>query len=1075
MAAAAPRWKLFGEPLADVLRHEQRAPNRVPFVLDSCLAHVLAHNAPDPSTVASRAAAASRAQTEARSRLAALARAFSSAHAALAGDPLSTGTWTAAEALAVARHYVARLPRAAAVGEPEWALVRRVVVFCRKLASVPDHGQRVGVSESCEFWTRALCRPATDEDEAASRSLLSLVIRKGVVEQQPSVPQSPAAAADPDQRVAALERALGEATERNSSLQLALDRERLLRALAASQLKGYTGAVRAFLKCQESEEGGAAVVAVADACSVAVRSEGEEVTTHSFDLVLGPGARAHELADAAQDLARSVAEGYNCVVLSWGITGSGTRDALFGSQTEPGAAVGLLEHLRKCIHEAAEAEAETEVFASAVALSAQEHMRDLLSHDVHPSVLLQPDNNWLLKDATESRCFIDDLAKWWTVFASQTNISALEPSSHAIVSFRVSSRSTKTKELRTGRLTFISLSPAEAKTEDNAFIEGVAKGLSEGHTDVKFAARKLGCFLSSALGGNSKTVLVTCCLPDASPAATRASFELARCLETVRNHPRSNVESVQVRSLAEALRCYVTCCLPDASPAATRASFELARCLETVRNHPRSNVEAVQVRSLAEALSSCQQRCAAAESQLAELRRRAEAAGEDRAQPHLRQQQQAAPVVPPSPPASPAGRRFTHARGGSGRKSFDGSMLNLSALKKGVERLRVSIDASQEESDQAEKFRDSEGTALESPMVDITIGFPDAKPMYLSTALLNDASLRGEELRFMCSAKERRGRAIIKLRSKNDLVGETSFDLTTYSSPGVDCWLPLRGRGEIRVVLCIGASRVEIKYHLEETIGSGSTGIVYRATDRGSGKVVAIKAIDKETMDTEGLDVLEHEVGIMTRLKHQNIVELYEVISTSNHIYLIMELVDGGDLFGGIEEKGKYAEPEAAGIARQILSAVAYMKEAGVAHRDLKLENVLLTSCGTVKISDFGFSKHCQSLLMRSVVGTPSYMAPEIIAGAQYSYECDVWSVGVIVFILLSGTFPFYGHSIAELSRNVLKGKFTFDQEWDGISNEAKEFVGRALQRDQDKRPQASALLSDPWIAANAGSPSERT
>lgn len=216
---------------------------------------------------------------------------------------------------------------------------------------------------------------------------------------------------------------------------------------------------------------------------------------------------------------------------------------------------------------------------------------------------------------------------------------------------------------------------------------------------------------------------------------------------------------------------------------------------------------------------------------------------------------------------------------------------------------------------------------------------------------------------------------------------------------------------------------------------------------------------------------LENEVQVLQRLKHPNIVELAAVYEDKTHVYLVMELVTGGELFDRIVEKGSYTEQDASKLIRQVLEAVFFMHEKGVVHRDLKPENLLYycpAEDSKIMISDFGLSKTEGSGTMATACGTPGYVAPEVLAQKPYGKEVDIWSIGVIAYILLCGYPPFYDENDSELFRQILKAEYEFDSPyWDEISESAKDFIRNLMCKDADKRLTCKQALAHPWICGN--------
>jgi len=271
---------------------------------------------------------------------------------------------------------------------------------------------------------------------------------------------------------------------------------------------------------------------------------------------------------------------------------------------------------------------------------------------------------------------------------------------------------------------------------------------------------------------------------------------------------------------------------------------------------------------------------------------------------------------------------------------------------------------------------------------------------------------------------------------------------------------------------------LEDRYELKDLLGTGAFSQVRLAESKvETGQLYAVKIIDKTALKGKE-DSLENEIKVLRRfsdrLKHPNIVQLLETYEDRSKVYLVMELVTGGELFDRIVEKGSYTEKDAADLIRQVLEAVDYMHEQGVVHRDLKPEN-LLYYCpdedSKIMISDFGLSKMEDSGIMATACGTPGYVAPEVLAQKPYGKAVDVWSIGVISYILLCGYPPFYDESDANLFAQILKGEFEFDSPyWDDISDSAKDFIRRLMCVDVNKRYTCREALQHPWISGNAAS-----
>ncbi|XP_017062775.1 calcium/calmodulin-dependent protein kinase type 1 isoform X2 [Drosophila eugracilis] len=267
---------------------------------------------------------------------------------------------------------------------------------------------------------------------------------------------------------------------------------------------------------------------------------------------------------------------------------------------------------------------------------------------------------------------------------------------------------------------------------------------------------------------------------------------------------------------------------------------------------------------------------------------------------------------------------------------------------------------------------------------------------------------------------------------------------------------------------------IEEKYNLHGLLGTGAFSEVRLAESKDSpGDHFAVKIIDKKALKGKE-ESLENEIRVLRRLTHPNIVQLLETYEDKSKVYLVMELVTGGELFDRIVEKGSYTEKDASHLIRQILEAVDYMHEQGVVHRDLKPENLLYYSPdddSKIMISDFGLSKMEDSGIMATACGTPGYVAPEVLAQKPYGKAVDVWSIGVISYILLCGYPPFYDENDANLFAQILKGEFEFDSPyWDEISESAKHFIKNLMCVAVENRYTCKQALAHAWISGNEAS-----
>uniref|UniRef100_A0A3B3ILC0 Calcium/calmodulin dependent protein kinase I n=1 Tax=Oryzias latipes TaxID=8090 RepID=A0A3B3ILC0_ORYLA len=264
---------------------------------------------------------------------------------------------------------------------------------------------------------------------------------------------------------------------------------------------------------------------------------------------------------------------------------------------------------------------------------------------------------------------------------------------------------------------------------------------------------------------------------------------------------------------------------------------------------------------------------------------------------------------------------------------------------------------------------------------------------------------------------------------------------------------------------------VKEQYDFKEILGTGAFSEVVLAEEKRTHKLVAIKCIPKKALEGKE-NSIENEIAVLHKIKHPNIVSLEDIFESKSHLYLIMQLVSGGELFDRIIEKGFYTEKDASKLIQQILDAVKYLHDMGIVHRDLKPENLLYYSMdedSKIMISDFGLSKiEGSGSVMSTACGTPGYVAPEVLAQKPYSKAVDCWSIGVISYILLCGYPPFYDENDAKLFEQILKAEYEFDSPyWDDISDSAKDFIVHLMEKDSNTRYTCDQALLHPWIAGD--------
>ena len=268
----------------------------------------------------------------------------------------------------------------------------------------------------------------------------------------------------------------------------------------------------------------------------------------------------------------------------------------------------------------------------------------------------------------------------------------------------------------------------------------------------------------------------------------------------------------------------------------------------------------------------------------------------------------------------------------------------------------------------------------------------------------------------------------------------------------------------------IGNRGLRDSYEVVKNLGKGSFGKVLQVRNKFTHKLYACKKISKLNMNQPKF---QKEVEILMRMDHPNIIKLYEVFESDHSVYLITEECFGGELFERILKRMKkndlYNEKEACKIMQQVIGAIEYCHNNGIVHRDLKPENLLYAKAGeeednTIKIADFGLSRNIDNnKTLSSKVGTAYYVPPEILAG-KYNEKCDIWSAGVILYILLSGETPFNGSNNDLIYSKIKKIDFSFpDNKWQNISKEAKDLISKMIVKE-DVRLSASQVLEHPWF-----------
>lgn len=272
---------------------------------------------------------------------------------------------------------------------------------------------------------------------------------------------------------------------------------------------------------------------------------------------------------------------------------------------------------------------------------------------------------------------------------------------------------------------------------------------------------------------------------------------------------------------------------------------------------------------------------------------------------------------------------------------------------------------------------------------------------------------------------------------------------------------------------------VETYYDFHEDVGQGQYAQVFKGKKKSDGENaadVAIKIIDRKDTGANVQSVTDKEIEVMLKIDHPGCVKLHEVYQTADQVQLVMELMEGRDLFDRVITRKKYSEANAIALMKQVCHGVRHLHEQNIIHRDLKPENILLchaeedTNC---KVADFGLSKlfpeDARDLQTQTLCGTPGYVAPEVLNREPYGVEIDAWSVGVIAYIVLCGFPPFPLDMAANSVKKVKNAEFTFPMpQWNGISEEAKDFISQTILVDKDKRLTMDGAIAHPWLTGAA-------
>ncbi|PKK69738.1 serine/threonine-protein kinase aurora-1-like protein [Rhizophagus irregularis] len=256
-------------------------------------------------------------------------------------------------------------------------------------------------------------------------------------------------------------------------------------------------------------------------------------------------------------------------------------------------------------------------------------------------------------------------------------------------------------------------------------------------------------------------------------------------------------------------------------------------------------------------------------------------------------------------------------------------------------------------------------------------------------------------------------------------------------------------------------------FEMGNPLGEGRFGRVYMAREKDSKKIVAIKVIfKKEFRENNMIEQLKREVEIQSHLRHSNILRLYGYFHDKHRVFLVLEYAENGELYKNLQKDGPFTEHKAASYISQIAAALVYLQKKKVIHRDMKPENILLSSDGKIKISDFGWAIHTPDASQRRMTfcGTPDYLAPEMIKDMGYGQKIDAWALGVLCYEFLVGEPPFMVEDLRETYQKIATVDYKIP---DQISLEAKDLISSLLQSDPEKRLPLDQVTTHPWILKN--------
>jgi len=336
----------------------------------------------------------------------------------------------------------------------------------------------------------------------------------------------------------------------------------------------------------------------------------------------------------------------------------------------------------------------------------------------------------------------------------------------------------------------------------------------------------------------------------------------------------------------------------------------------------------------------------------------------------------------------------------------------------------------------------------------------------LVDASLNFMSLKNNEIKLIVTVIEatngpRKNEIVVSIKERN---GPANLSLFAHDAREHAMWLDALQRGATR--------NISNYYTVEKQLGKGAFGEVFFGKHKVTGEQVAIKKMARKDFSYKELQQLQREIYVSTSVTHEHLVQTFDVFENSSHIFMVMDFCAGGPLYKVLAMQAKFTEAEAADAMTQIILGVKYLHDHGVVHRDLKPENVLCTHSTfplQCKLADFGLARALDAgdkddshdYFERSCVGTPAFVAPEVLRKEPYGPPVDMWSCGVILWNMLTGKYPFYGKTKQETLDQVLDGRYKMEgRVWDPISQEAKSLIKSLLRTDPKRRLTAVAALN---------------